>query len=71
VDLPVSGRKSARAAALRDRAAYLWIPQEIGLQALLSHEDYAVSPARQLLFFHPRNVVRILTLTELLCSRCL
>jgi uncharacterized protein (DUF302 family) len=41
-------------------AADLWILQEIDIPALLSHEGYAMSPARQLLFFHPRYVVRIL-----------
>jgi hypothetical protein len=52
-------------------AASFWNLHEIDSQALLSHEGYAISPARQLLFFHPRPVVRILTLIQLLCSRCL
>jgi|SRR5215813_8162235 len=41
-------------------AASFWNLHEIDSQALLSHEGYAISPARQLLFFHPRPVVRIL-----------
>jgi hypothetical protein len=36
-------------------AADLWILQEIDLHALLSHEGYAMSPARQLLFGSPSN----------------
>jgi uncharacterized protein (DUF302 family) len=42
-------------------AADFWNLHEIDSQALLSHEGYAIAPARQLLFFHPRYVVRILT----------
>jgi uncharacterized protein (DUF302 family) len=42
-------------------AADLWNLHEIDPQALLSHQGYAMSPARRLLFFHPRYVVRILT----------
>ena len=34
-------------------AAGFWNLHEIDSQALLSHEGYAISPARQLLFFHP------------------
>lgn len=34
-------------------AAGFWNLHEIDSQALLSHEGYAISPARQLLSFHP------------------
>jgi uncharacterized protein (DUF302 family) len=59
--LPISERKK-ELGRLRSEieAADLWNLQEIGPQALLSHEGYAMGPARQLLYFHPRYVVRIL-----------
>jgi uncharacterized protein (DUF302 family) len=37
-----------------------WIVDEIDPQVLLSQGGYAMSPARQLLFFHPRYAARIL-----------
>jgi uncharacterized protein (DUF302 family) len=42
-------------------AAGFWNLHVIDSQALLSQEGYAISPARQLLFFDPRHVAHILT----------
>jgi uncharacterized protein (DUF302 family) len=41
-------------------AADLWILHEVDPQLLLRRDGYAISPARQILFFHPRYVVRML-----------
>jgi len=41
-------------------AADLWLIQEIDPQMLLRRGGYLIAPARQLLFFHPRYVVRLL-----------
>ncbi|HWX65663.1 MAG TPA: DUF302 domain-containing protein [Rhodanobacter sp.] len=41
-------------------AADLWLIQEIDPQMLLQRGGYLIAPARQLLFFHPRYVVRLL-----------
>jgi len=41
-------------------AAGFWNLQEIDTQVLLNRGGYAIEPARQLLFFHPRFVVRLL-----------
>lgn len=38
----------------------LWIIHEINPQALLARGGYAMGPARQILFFHPRYVARLL-----------
>ncbi len=38
----------------------LWLIQEINPQALLERGGYAILPARQLFFFHPRYLVRLL-----------
>jgi len=40
--------------------AQFWNLYEIDPQALLSKDGYRIGPARQILFFHPRYVVRIL-----------
>jgi len=47
---------------LRDaiQAEGLWLIQELDPQALLKRGGYAILPTRQLLFFHPRYMVRIL-----------
>ncbi len=37
-----------------------WILQEIDAQLLLKRAGYAVGPVRQILFFHPRFMARIL-----------
>ena len=42
-------------------SADFWNLHEIDPQALLSHEGYAIAPARLLLFFRPHYVARILT----------
>ena len=44
-DLATSGRKVLGRLRSAIEAADLWIVQEIDLQALLSHEGYAMSPA--------------------------
>ncbi|HEV2674274.1 MAG TPA: DUF302 domain-containing protein [Aliidongia sp.] len=41
-------------------AADLWVLHEIDPQMLLRRGGYAISPARQILFFHPRLMVRLL-----------
>ena len=41
-------------------AAGFWNLQEIDPQTVLSRAGYAIEPARQLFFFHPRYVVRLL-----------
>ena len=41
-------------------AADLWILHEIDLQMLLRWGGYAISPAREILFFHPRFMARLL-----------
>ncbi len=41
-------------------AADLWVLQEIDPQALLERGGYAIRPARQILFFHPRLMARLL-----------
>jgi len=41
-------------------AAGLWVLHEIDPQALLRRGGYAIGPARQILFFHPRFVARLL-----------
>ncbi len=41
-------------------AADLWLIQEIDPRMLLRRGGYLIAPARQLLFFHPRYVVRLL-----------
>lgn len=41
-------------------AADLWVLHEIDPQVLLRRDGYAIAPARQILFFHPRLVVRLL-----------
>ncbi|MFC5740477.1 DUF302 domain-containing protein [Dyella tabacisoli] len=38
----------------------LWLIHEINPQMLLERGGYAIAPARQLVFFHPRYVARIL-----------
>jgi uncharacterized protein (DUF302 family) len=43
-----------------NEAEGLWNLQEIDPQALLSHGGYEIRAARQLLFFHPRFVDRLL-----------
>lgn len=40
----------------------LWVIQEINPQMLLARGGYAILPARQLLFFHPRYVARLLAI---------
>jgi len=40
--------------------AGLWTLHEIDPQALLKRGGYAIGPARQILFFHPRFLARIL-----------
>ncbi|GLQ90910.1 DUF302 domain-containing protein [Dyella flagellata] len=40
----------------------LWVIQEINPQMLLERSGYSILPARQLLFFHPRYVVRLLAI---------
>jgi uncharacterized protein (DUF302 family) len=44
----------------RIEAAELWVLHEIDPQALLQRGGYAIAQARQILFFHPRLVVRLL-----------
>jgi uncharacterized protein (DUF302 family) len=48
--------------ALREaiQAEGLWVIQEIDPRKLLEKGGYAILPARQILFFHPRLVARIL-----------
>jgi len=41
-------------------AANLWILHEIDPQLLLRRGGYAIGPVRQILFFHPRYVARML-----------
>jgi uncharacterized protein (DUF302 family) len=41
-------------------AAEFWILQEVNSQMLLKRGGYAAAPVRQLMFFHPRFMVRIL-----------
>jgi uncharacterized protein (DUF302 family) len=41
-------------------AADLWVLHEIDPQALLMRGGYAIEPARQILFFHPRLMARLL-----------
>ncbi len=41
-------------------AADLWVLHEIDPQALLHKGGYAIGPARQILFFHPRLMARLL-----------
>ncbi|WP_158628793.1 DUF302 domain-containing protein [Dyella choica] len=38
----------------------MWVIQEINPQMLLERGGYSILPARQLLFFHPRYVARLL-----------
>lgn len=38
----------------------LWVLHEINPQQLLSRGDYSIGAARQILFFHPRLMVRVL-----------
>jgi uncharacterized protein (DUF302 family) len=38
----------------------MWLIHEINPQMLLERGGYAIEPARQLLFFHPRYVARLL-----------
>jgi uncharacterized protein (DUF302 family) len=42
------------------RAEDLWLIQEVDPQALARRGGFAIHPARQLFFFHPRYLVRIL-----------
>jgi len=42
-------------------AADLWVLHEIDPQALLRRGGFDIPPARQLLFFHPRYMVRLLS----------
>jgi uncharacterized protein (DUF302 family) len=42
------------------QGAGLWVLHEIDPQALLLRGGFAINPARQILFFHPRFMVRIL-----------
>ncbi|MGO9400738.1 MAG: DUF302 domain-containing protein [Xanthobacteraceae bacterium] len=41
-------------------AADFWVLHEIDPRALLLRGGYAIGPARQILFFHPRFMVRLL-----------
>jgi len=41
-------------------AAAMWVLDEINPQALLSRGGYVIRPARQLLFFHPKYMARLL-----------
>ncbi len=41
-------------------AADLWVLHEINPQMLLNRGGYAIGPARQVLFFHPRLMSRLL-----------
>ena len=41
-------------------AADMWILHEIDPQALLAKDGYRIGPARQILFFHPRLMARLL-----------
>jgi uncharacterized protein (DUF302 family) len=52
----------ATLAALREAilAEDLWVIQEIDPRLLLEKGGFAILPARQILFFHPRLVARIL-----------
>jgi uncharacterized protein (DUF302 family) len=53
---------STLVAHLRDaiEAANLWVLHEIDPQALLKRGGYRIAAARQVLFFHPRYVARLL-----------
>jgi uncharacterized protein (DUF302 family) len=42
-------------------AVDLWLIAEINPQALLAKADFEMPPARQLLFFHPRYMARLLS----------
>jgi uncharacterized protein (DUF302 family) len=42
-------------------AADLWVLHEIDPQTLLSRGGFSILPARQVLFFHPRYVARMLS----------
>jgi uncharacterized protein (DUF302 family) len=52
----------ATLARLRDglQAADLWLIQEIDPQKLAARDGWAILPTRQLLFFHPRYLTRLL-----------
>lgn len=39
----------------------LWLISEVNPQVLLERGGYAIPPARQLFFFHPRYLVRLLS----------
>ena len=70
-DLPISVRKVRGWLRSAIEAADLWILQEIDLQALLSHEGYAMTPHAS-----PCSSIHAMwcassRLIQLLCSRCL
>lgn len=39
----------------------LWMIHEIDTQRLLAKEGHVIPPFRQLLFFHPRSMIRLIT----------
>jgi uncharacterized protein (DUF302 family) len=58
----VSGALSDIVTRLRAaiEAAGLWVLHEIDPQAILARGGYVIAPARQILFFHPSLMVRLL-----------
>jgi len=57
-ELPLATAADRLKSAIRTRG--LWVLHEIDPQALLAHGGYDIGQARQILFFHPRYVARIL-----------
>jgi uncharacterized protein (DUF302 family) len=58
ISLPIDAAVEALRGAIQ--RFDLWVLHEIDPQALLARGGFAIRPARQILFFHPRYMVRIL-----------
>ncbi len=56
--LPFEATLAAIRSALR--AEDLWLIHEIDPQAIVARAGYGIGPTRQLLFFHPRYMARLL-----------
>ena len=57
-DFPFEGTLTRLRAAIQ--AEDLWLIHEIDPQMIVKRGGYDIGPARQLLFFHPRYMVRLL-----------
>jgi uncharacterized peroxidase-related enzyme len=64
--IKVPGKIAAVAEKVRDQIknADLWVLHEIDVQATVARADLKIRPMRQILYFHPRYMARLLALDE-------